>query len=85
MRQKKKKNTYAIPTPGAPDIFPASPIPSHFHPISLHFLLIWKSIVAPAELSVWNSVTQNLLLSLSFLEKEFQTSTRGQISTLQAT
>lgn len=47
-------------THAAPDTFPASPTPSHFHPISLHFLLILKSIAAPSALSVWNSVTQNL-------------------------
>lgn len=45
----------------APDTFLASPIPSHFHLISLHFLLILKSIAAPPELSVWNGVTQSLL------------------------
>lgn len=62
-------------TPAAPDTFPASPIPSHFHPISLHFLLILKSIAAPPELSVWNRVTQNRLF---FWRKEFQTTTGAE-------
>ena len=53
---------YDAHTPAAPDTFLACPIPSHFQPISLHSLLILKSIAAPPELSVWNGVAENLLL-----------------------
>lgn len=52
----------------APDTFAASPIPIHFHPIFLHFLLIWKSIAAPSTPSVWNSYTEAFLV----LGKKFQ-------------
>lgn len=61
-----KTSTLTFDTHAAPDTFPASPTPSHFHPISLHFLLILKSIAAPSALSVWNSVTQNLFFNFFY-------------------